>query len=145
MSSRVLFLAALILAGCSGKDKKPVSTPDDSEIIADTPEEEAVVLGRELYGLVDRAMSFKSSHRGRLPRSLRELGIDALTPSTSRTLTVSGGEPTVQVEFRNLDSHVLRSCRGTSAVLEEATIGGGDFSVICTTITGGSTTLRARR
>lgn len=145
MPSRPLFLAVLILTGCSGQDRKPASNPEDAEITANTPEEEAGILGRELYSLIDQAMSYKSSHRGRLPRSLRDLGIDALTSSTSRTLTVSGDEPTVTVEFRNLESHSLRSCRGNSDVLEEAAIGGGDFSVICITTTGGSTTLRARR
>ena len=144
MPSRTLFFTVLLLAGCSGKDKPPAA-PIAAADSASTPESEAGVLGVELYDLVDRAMSFKSAHRGRLPRSLRELGIDQLTRSTSRTLTVSGGEPTVQVEFRHLDTHTLRSCRATSSVLEEASISGGDFSVICTTITGGSTTLRARR
>ena len=145
MSSRTLFLTVLLLAGCSGKDKKAVPNPIAAADSAATPEAEAGVLGRELYDLVDQAMSFKSAHRGRLPRSLREMGVDALTPRTSRTLTASGGEVTVQVEFRNLDTHTLRGCRGTSAVLEDASISGGDFSVICTTISGGSTTLRARR
>lgn len=144
MPSRPLFLAMLFLAACSGKDKAPPA-PIAAADSASTPESEAGVLGRELYDLVDRAMGFKSAHRGRLPRSLREMGVDELTPRTSRTLTVSGGEVTVQVEFRNLDTHTLRNCRGTSALLEDAAISGGDFSVTCTTVTGGSTTLRARR
>jgi hypothetical protein len=142
--SRPLFLAMLFLAGCSGKDK-PSPVPIAAADSASTPEAEAAILGRELYDLVDQAMSYKSAHRGRPPRSLRELGVDQLTRSTSRTLTASGGEATVQVEFRNLGTHVLRNCRATSAILEEAAINGGEFSVICTTVTGGSTTLRIRR
>jgi hypothetical protein len=144
--SRTLILAVLLLAGCSSKDKKSDSRSNlPSPDSASTPETEAAILGREVYGLVDQAMSYKSSHRGRLPRSLRELGIDELTRSTSRTLTANGGEVAVQVEFRNLASHTLRSCRGTSAMLEDASISGGDFSVSCLTTTGGSMTLRARR
>lgn len=133
----------LLLAACSGKDK-PAPAPIAAADSASTPQTEAEVLGRELYSLVDQAMSYKSAHRGRLPRSLRELGVDELTRSTSRTLTVSGGEPVVQVDFRNLGVHVLRNCRATSSILEEAALSGGEFSVICTTVTGGSTTLKVR-
>ena len=142
MSSRPLLLAMLFLAAC-GKDK-PTPAPIAAADSASTPQTEAVVLSRELYSLVDQAMSYKSAHRGRLPRSLRELGVDQLTHSTSRTLTASGGEPTVQVEFRNLGVHVLRNCRATSSILEEASLSGGEFSVTCTTVTGGSTTLKVR-
>jgi len=141
--SRPLLLAMLLLAACSGKDK-PAPAPIAAADSASTPQTEAEVLGRELYSLVDQAMSYKSAHRGRLPRSLRELGVDELTRSTSRTLTVSGGEPVVQVDFRNLGVHVLRNCRATSSILEEAALSGGEFSVICTTVTGGSTTLKVR-
>lgn len=143
MPSRPLLLAMLLLAACSGKDK-PAPAPIAAADSASTPQTEAEVLGRELYSLVDQAMSYKSAHRGRLPRSLRELGVDELTRSTSRTLTVSGGEPVVQVDFRNLGVHVLRNCRATSSILEEAALSGGEFSVICTTVTGGSTTLKVR-
>lgn len=146
MSFRALLLALLVTAGCTGKDYRAGSTTTDNPAgSTSTPEEDAAALGREVYQLVDQAMSYKSSHRGRAPRSLRELGLDALTPTTSRTLTLSGGEPSVLVEFRTITSHSLRSCRGTSAVLEEAALGGGDFTLMCVTSSGGSTTLRARR
>jgi hypothetical protein len=141
--SRPLLLAMLFLAACSGKDK-PAPAPIAAADSVSTPQAEAEVLGRELYSLVDQAMSYKSAHRGRLPSSLRELGVDQLTRSTSRTLTASGGEPTVQVEFRNLGVHELRNCRATSSILEEASLSGGEFSVICTTVAGGSTTLKVR-
>ena len=143
MSSRTLLISILVLAACSGKDK-PAAAPVVTADSASTPQAEAVVLSRELYDLVDQAMSYKSAHRGRLPRSLREMGVDQLTHSTSRTLTVSGGEPTVLVEFRNLGVHALRNCHATSSILEEASISGGEFSVICTTVSGGSTTLKVR-
>lgn len=147
MSFRLLLPALLLAGACSGKDNRTATTTttDNAESSVATLEADAAVLGGEVYRLVDQAMSYKSSHRGRLPRSLRELGVDALTPTTSRTLTSTGGEPTVLVEFRNLASHSLRSCRGNSAVLEEASMSEGDFTVTCVTTTGGSTTLRARR
>jgi hypothetical protein len=136
----------VLLAACSGKDNRTVSTTTNTSAEgSSTMDTDAATLGNEIYGLVDQAMGYKSAHRGRLPRSLRELGVDELTRATSRTLSASGGEPSVQVEFRNLESHSLRSCRGTSAILEEASISGGEFTLICTTTTGGSTTLKARR
>ena len=101
-------------------------------------------LGREIFDLVDRAMSYRSSHRGRLPRDLRELGIDALTAATSRSLTVAGKVPTVTVSFRSGTNHTLARCRGTNALLEEAALSGGQFSLICDLVAGGTTTLKVQ-
>ena len=146
MASRSLIPLLVFLVACSDKAPRPVSTPTNTASDATSPmETDAATLGNEIYGLVDQAMSYKTSHRGRAPRSLRELGVDDLTPATSRTLTSSGGEPSVEVGFRNLQSHSLRSCRGTSAILEEAAISGGEFSLLCITTSGGTTTLKARR
>jgi hypothetical protein len=103
------------------------------------------VLGREIYDLVDRAMSYRSSHRGRLPRNLRELGVDELTPTTSRELSVADNIPAVSVGFRSGSNHTVARCRGTSAALEEATLSGGRFSLICNLLAGGTTTLTAQR
>lgn len=103
------------------------------------------MLGREIFDLVDRAMSYRSSHRGRLPKNLRELGIDELTPTTSRSLTVAGTVPTVTVGFRSGENHTLANCRGTNALLEEASLSGGEFSLICNLVVGGTTTLKAQR
>jgi hypothetical protein len=131
-------------AGCGGSDSPRTGTPGSSQT-SSTPEDEAGILGREIFDLVDRSMSYRSSHRGRLPKNLRELGIDELTPATSRTLTSTGNIPTVTVGFRNTAGRTLASCRGTNAILEEAALSGGEFSVICTLVQGGSTTLRALR
>jgi hypothetical protein len=145
--TRNFVLVLLLAAACSREGKTPnrASAPDEPAGQSATPEEDAAILGRELYDLIDQAMSYKSAHRGRAPKSLRELGVDELTPGTQRTLTASGGDPSVTIEFRNLSGHALRSCRGTGTVLEEAAISAGDFSLICTTVSGGSTTVKARR
>jgi hypothetical protein len=110
-----------------------------------TAEEDGARLGREIYDLVDRAMSYRSAHRGQLPRNLRELGIDDLTPATSRALTVDQNVPTVTVTFRSPGRHTVAGCRGTNAILEEASLGGGTFSLTCNLVAGGTTTLRASR
>jgi hypothetical protein len=137
---------AVLLVACGGSDKGPVRAETSSENGGTaTAEEDVALIGREIFDLVDRAMSYRSSHRGRLPKSLRELGIDELTPTTSRSLTVAGNVPTVSVGFRATANHTLANCRGTSALLEEAALSGGQFSLICNLVAGGTTTLKAQR
>jgi hypothetical protein len=139
-------LSALCLS-CGGSDR-PASRAETSSsqtAATATAEEDVAVLGREIFDLVDRAMSYRSSHRGRLPKDLRELGIDELTPATSRSLTVADNIPTVSVGFRSPSNHTIAGCRGTSALLEEAALSGGQFSLICSLPSGGTTTLKAQR
>lgn len=135
----------LVLGGCSKKPGPSRETPSSRNDATSTAQGDADVLGREVFDLVDRAMSYRSAHRGRLPQSLTELGVDALTPSTTRTLTVSGDVPEVTVGFRALTDRTVTNCKGTSAILEEASMGSGEFSVICTLKAGGTTTLRTSK
>lgn len=146
MRTLIVIALSVLVVSCSGSDQPArAGTAGSTESTQGSAEADVAVLGREIYDLVDRAMSYRSSHRGRLPRSLRELGIDELTPTTSRTLTVAGTVPTVSVGFRSGASHTLASCQGTSALLEEASLSGGQFSLICNLVAGGTTTLHAQR
>lgn len=148
MRTLTVVVVGFLLVSCGGSDRPASGStrPDEpAQATAASAEEDVAVLGREIFDLVDRAMSYRSSHRGRLPRTLRELGIDELTPTTSRTLTVSGTVPTVTVGFRSTAAHTLSNCRGTSAALEEAALSGGAFSLICNLVAGGTTTLKAQR
>lgn len=141
---RVALSAAL--AGCgSDQPGARAETADEDLPPAASVDADAAALGREIFDLVDRALSYRSAHRGRLPRDLRELGIDALTPTTSRTLTVTDNVPTVTVGFRSTGGHSLADCRGTGALLEEASLGAGEFTLICNLVSGGTTTLKAQR
>jgi hypothetical protein len=147
---RVLTAAVIttMLMSCGGSDTRQAGEARSAETVsgsAATADEDGAILGREIFDLVDRAMSYRSSHRGRLPNNLRELGIDELTPSTSRTLTVDGPVPTVTVGFRSNAGHTVSNCRATSAALEEAALSGGAFSLICNLVAGGTTTLKAQR
>lgn len=145
---RLTAVLGILLGACGGSDQPARGAAGDADpgmTTSATAEEDAATLGREIYDLVDRAMAYRSAHRQQLPRSLRELGIDELTPATSRSLTVDNNVPTVTVTFRNTGGHTLSGCRGTNAVLEESALGGGSFSVVCTMVSGGTTTLRAQR
>ena len=45
-------------------------------------------------------------------------------------------EPVVTVAFRRTDGREITSCRGDSQILEEATLNGGRFTLMCTTSSG---------
>jgi hypothetical protein len=86
--------------------------------------------------LVDRAVDYRGSHRGRPAASLRQMGVDSLTPTTARHVLNVNREPVVTVKFRKDDGHVITSCRGDSHILEEAAINAGRFTMMCTTRSG---------
>jgi hypothetical protein len=64
------------------------------------------------------------------------MGIDSLTPTTVRRLVNLAREPVITVAFRKTDTREITSCRGDSQILEEATLNGGRFTVMCSTSSG---------
>jgi hypothetical protein len=132
---------ALVAGGCSGKE---AARPADVERLAGLPQDQqdAEALGRELFDLVDRAIDYRGSHRGRPAASFRQMGVDSLTPSTARYLVNLAREPVVTVSFRRLDTREITSCRGDGQILEEATLNGGRFTVMCTTRSGSQRPMR---
>lgn len=142
--------ATLLLGGLlvsCGKDKPATPAARQQareEASKGDPAAEAAVLGREIRDLVDRAMAYRSSHRGQSPRSLRELGIDELTPGTRRSLTVVDGFPRVTVAFRVTDGRLVASCSGNNRILEDATLS-GTYTLDCTYVSGGNTTFTVPR
>jgi hypothetical protein len=126
-----LLAIACLLAGCSEeKGRSPAQAPPEASLPPD--QQEAELLGREVLELVDRAVDYRGSHRGRPASSLRQLGIDSLTPTTARHLLNVNREPVVTVQFRKAAGHQLTSCRGDSHILEEASINAGRFTLMCT-------------
>lgn len=131
---------ALLMAACGGDSGKPAphapaarrAEPPKERIQAD-----AEALGRELLDIMDRVMAYRSSHRKRLPNSLRQAGLDSLAPLFVRRLTVSGSEPLITISFRALEGHELKSCRGTSSILEDQMLHNEGFEVTCTLVAGG--------
>ena len=126
---------ALALVGC-GADKG--ATPPPREPAGDLPtdRQDAEGLGREVFELVDRAVDYRGSHRGRPAKSLRQMGIDSLTPATARVLVNVGLDPVVTVQYRRVAGREIISCRGDSHVLEEASLNSGRFTLMCTTRSG---------
>ncbi len=131
---RMLIAAALLAAACNrGATKRQPTTSSE-----DLPpaRRDAEALGREVFELVDRAIDYRGSHQGRPAISLRQMGIESLTPTTVRRLTNVEREPVVTVAFRKPDGRDVTSCRGDSQILEEATLNAGRFTLMCTSGSG---------
>lgn len=136
-SFRVWPMLALccLVAACGGEDgPRDAAQQPKSNLPADRLDAEA--LGREVLELVDRAVDYRGSHRGRPASSLRQMGVDSLTPTTARHLLNVNREPVVTVQFRRVDGRQITSCRGDSQILEEASINAGRFTLMCTSRSG---------
>jgi len=132
---RSMLAIACLVTACGGEDKgRAAQQKPRVTIPADQADAEA--LGGEVLELVDRAVDYRGSHRGRPATSLRQLGIDSLTPTTVRRLVNLAREPVITVAFRRPETREVTSCRGDSQILEEATLNGGQFTVMCTTSSG---------
>jgi hypothetical protein len=136
-----LFLVLLMLVGCSKREiDRPMATQPKSNLPPD--QRDAEILGREVFELVDRAIDYRGSHRGRPAASFRQMGIDSLTSLTVRRLVNLEREPVITVAFRKTDTREITSCRGDSQILEESAINGGRFTLMCTTRSGSQRPIR---
>jgi hypothetical protein len=136
-----LFLLLLSLASCSkGETNRPVDAQPSSSLPAD--QRDAELLGREVFELVDRAIDYRGSHKGRPAVTFRQMGIDTLTNLTVRRLVNVDREPVITVAFRKADTREITSCRGDSQILEESSINGGRFTLMCTSRAGSQRPIR---
>jgi hypothetical protein len=138
MTGRAAWLLTLGLAcaaaGCGpGADAKP-RTDEGSRLSPD--QRDARTLALEIFDLVDRAVAYRSSHRGRPATTLRQMGIESLTTNTVRRILNVQREPVVTVAFRRPEQREIISCRGDSQILTEASINGGRFTLMCTARSG---------
>jgi hypothetical protein len=137
-------LLLLAAAGCGrGNAKRTRSAEPEANV--DPVQLDANLLGRELFDVVDRVMDYKTSHGNQLPASLRQVGIDTLTPMFIRRLGRLDNDPLITVSFRKPVGRRLTDCQGTNRVLEDAVVNGGSFEVTCGVATGGSRTFNVRK
>jgi hypothetical protein len=138
MTRRVLpaGLLVLMVAACGGSSSP--KTPSRTSALDTLPPDrrDAALLGREVFRLVDRAADYKGSHRGRPPADLREMGVESLAPLLVRRIRVASDTSVVTVAFRQPRGRTVASCEGTPQLLEEASLRGGTFSIVCTTASG---------
>ncbi len=137
----VALTVALLSVGCGGgQGARPAPSFTQSDLPPD--QRDAETLGREIFELVDRAIDYRGSHRGRPATSFRQMGIDSLTPVTARRLINVQREPVVTVQYRKLDGREITSCRGDSQILEEAALNSGRFTLMCTNRSGAQRPIR---
>jgi hypothetical protein len=141
MSRAATVLALVLVAACGAKDAAR-SAPVDARPNLPRDRQDAETLGREVFELVDRAVDYRGSHQGRPAGSFRQMGIDSLTPATVRRLVTLAREPLITVVFRRAEGREVTSCRGDSQILEEATLNGGRFTLMCTTRSGAQRPMR---
>ncbi len=125
---------ACAAAGCgAGTDAKPRAA-DEGHLPTD--QQDARALGLEIFDLVDRAVAYRASHRGRPATTLRQMGIESLTTNTVRRILNVQREPVVTVAYRRPDRREIVSCRGDSQILVEASLNGGRFTLMCAARSG---------
>ncbi|HET9602738.1 MAG TPA: hypothetical protein VFO96_00505 [Gemmatimonadales bacterium] len=120
----------LVLISC-GKGEPTPARAATPRTAADSAEADATTLGREIYHLLDLASDYRGSHRGRLPQTLRNLGIDSLTSDIARSINASAGQFTAGAAFRDRTGHFWVACTGELKVLEDAVIGAGRYTLTC--------------
>ena len=142
MSARAAVATLLLtLAACGGDDEVPAQA-ELPRTAADSAAADAQILGTEITRLLDLAADFRGSHRGRAPRTLRELATDSLTPTLARSVRANGGMAWITVSFRDPAGRRYTSCTGDLSVLESSGIGGGEYELSCTTPDGGRQAVR---
>ncbi len=124
--------AALLLAACGGS-KEPRGA--DKRAAAPKSDDEAAPLAAEVRELADRLADYIGSHRNTVPAKLGDLGVDSLTPETARVLVVTDS-PRIEVTWRRPGARRVLACTGGPAVLEEALLKSGEFSLRCRTAAG---------
>jgi hypothetical protein len=138
MKGQALWLFILVTAfappGCNDKaGPRPRAPRDVSNLPPD--QRDAHLLGREIFDLVDRAIDYRGSHRGRPGATLKIMGIESLTTNTVRRVVNVQREPVVTVAFRQAAGREIISCRGDGQVLEQAAVK-GRFTIMCTAKSG---------
>jgi len=128
-------LLVIAIAGGCGKKEEPKPPVSEGVQVSGAPAD-AQQLGSEMFELIDRIADYRSSHEGKPPRSLRQLGVDSLTANTVRRLAVQGRTFTVTVIYRRPEGRVVQNCSAGEDALEQAALNEGRFAVACDTPTG---------
>ena len=132
-----LSLALLLsLAGSACRRDAVPSRASAAELPPEAADADATRLGREIFTLIDRAAEYRVANRGRAARSLRQLGIDSLTPEFARWVRADGNRIVAGAAFRSPSGHAWVSCEADEGALEEAALAGGRHELVCTDATG---------
>ena len=133
-----LFLALLVSLAGSGcrRDASPSPGATADAVPPQTADADATRLGREIFTLIDRAAEYRVANRGRAARSMRQLGMDSLTPELARWVGAEGNRIVAGAAFRKTAGHAWVSCEAGEDALEQAALGGGRYELLCTDAAG---------
>ena len=132
-SPQVIFAVALVVLGCAKDESQSRHASNDSQLTPD--QRDASTLGHEIFELVDRAVDYRGSHRGRPANSLKQMGVESLTATTVRRVVNVQRDPLITVSFRQTSDREIVSCRGDSQILTDASLN-GKYTLMCTTKAG---------
>lgn len=138
-----LVAVALLLAACEDDAPPARRVAPELHTAADSAAYDAAILGTEISRLLDLAADYRGSHRGRVPRRLRDMAVDSLTRDLARAISTGSGGTRVTVSFRRPAGRQYASCAGDLAVLESASLGDGGYTLTCTTPSGELRTVQA--
>ena len=131
------FACLLTLGTLGGCGKKETPRPPVAEgVPTGGAPADAQQLGTELFELIDRVAGYRSSHDGKPPKTLRQLGVDSLTPASVRRLAVQGRTFTVTIAYRKSGGRAVQDCSAGEDALEQAALNDGRFAVSCNTPAG---------
>jgi hypothetical protein len=133
VSWRTPLLLFLVVAGCTGTGSSSSRPQASSNLSPD--QRDAQVLGREIFELIDRAIDYRGSHRGRPAATLKQMGVESLTTTTIRRMVNLQREPVITVRFRQTAGREIVSCRGDGQILEDASVN-GRYTLMCTASSG---------
>jgi hypothetical protein len=133
VSWQIILASAFVVTACGGTGSSSSRPPLASQLTPD--QRDAQTLGREIFELVDRAVDYRGSHRGRPAATLKQMGVESLTTNTVRRMVNLQREPVITVTFRKPAGREIVSCRGTSQILEEASLN-GRYTLMCTASSG---------
>jgi hypothetical protein len=133
VSWRLPLILALLLAGCAGPGSSSSRPRGSGNLPPD--QRDAETLGREIFQLVDQAIDYRGSHRGRPPATLKQMGVESLTTTTIRRIVNVQREPVITVLFRQTSGREIVACRGDGQILEDASVN-GRYSLMCTAKSG---------
>lgn len=126
-------LALALVAACgdgSGAGGRGRGALPPGSVARDTAAADARRLGEEGLRVFDEVLAYATSRR-RFPATLREAGVDSLTPATSRWIETDAGKPVVWVGFRDPAGHALVACGVDRQSLEDRSLADGSYAARC--------------
>ena len=137
-SALVMLVVGLGMAACGNKEETAPHRAAPPP--ADPVQAEAEAMSRELVDVLDWVVAYRSAHQGRTPVSLRQAGLDSLSPVYVRRIGRDGRLPVVTVAQRRPSEHHVASCSATSQILEDRVLRDGTYELPCAMVGGGSRT-----